>query len=247
MGINMTYLYAVLGWVVWCTLHSALISIPVTEYMKRKLGDGFRFYRLFYNIFSLATLIPLLFYTASMRQEPVFRWEGPLGIIPYILLATGIGLFIIGGRNYSLFQLLGIAQIKRGGTNRSLSEYGKFVVSGIHRMIRHPWYLGGIMIVWARDLSLSAILTNLVISSYFVIGAILEERKLVREIGEPFREYQRNVSMLFPYKWLKDKCMGKPQGQRSSDKETMNHPPLNNALLPDATSGPVPVGRLERR
>ncbi|MCX5919204.1 MAG: NnrU family protein [Deltaproteobacteria bacterium] len=243
----MTYLYAVLGWVVWCTLHSALISIPVTEYMERKLGDGFRFYRLFYNIFSLATLIPLLFYTASMRQEPVFRWEGPLGIIPYILLATGIGLFIIGGRNYSLFQLLGIAQIKRGGTNRSLSEYGKFVVSGIHRMIRHPWYLGGMMIVWARDLSLSTILTNLVISSYLVIGAILEERKLVGEIGEPYREYQRNVSMLFPYKWLKAKCTGKPQDQGSFNKETTNHRPLSNAILPDVTSGLVPVCRRERR
>ncbi len=89
----MIYLYAVLGWIVWCSLHSTLISIPVTEYMKRKLGDGFRFYRLFYNAFSLATLIPLLLYSASIRQEPVFRWEGPLGAIPYLLLVTGIGLF----------------------------------------------------------------------------------------------------------------------------------------------------------
>jgi protein-S-isoprenylcysteine O-methyltransferase Ste14 len=207
----MIYLYAVLGWAIWCTLHSTLISVPVTEYMKRKLGDGFRFYRLFFNAFSLASLIPLLLYSASVRQEPVFRWEGPLGIIPYILLATSIGLFIIGDRNYSLFQFLGIAQIKRGGTNLSLSGYGKFVVSGIHRMIRHPWYLGGIMIVWARDLSLSTILTNLVISSYFVIGAILEERKLVREFGETYREYQKNVSMLFPYKWLKAMISGKLQ------------------------------------
>jgi len=208
MGINMIYLYAILGWVVWCTLHSTLISVPVTEYMKRKLGERFRFYHLFYNAFSLATLIPLLLYSASIRQEPVFRWEGPLGIIPYLLSATSIGLFIIGGRNYSLFQFLGIAQIKRGGTNRSLSGYGKFAVSGIHRMIRHPWYLGGIMIVWSGDLSLSTILNNMVITSYFIIGAILEERKLVREFGEPYREYQRNVSMFFPYKWLKARITG---------------------------------------
>ena len=208
MGINMTYLYAVLGWVVWCTLHSALISIPVTEYLKRKLREGFRFYRLFYNAFSLATLIPLLLYSASIRQEPVFRWEGPLGAIPYLLLVTGIGLFYVGGRNYSLLQFLGITQIKSGAGNRSMSAYTSFVVSGIHRVIRHPWYLGGIMIVWAKDLSLSAVLNNMVITSYFVIGAILEERKLVREFGEPYREYQRNVSMLFPYKWLKTRIAG---------------------------------------
>ena len=208
MDINITDLYAVLGWVVWCTLHSALISLPVTEYLKRKLGERFRFYRLFYNAFSLATLIPLLRYSASVRQEPIFRWEGALGIIPYLLLVTGIGLFIIGGRNYSLFQFLGISQIKRGAGNHSMSAYNSFVVSGIQRMIRHPWYLGGIMIVWSGDLSLSTILTNLVISSYFVIGTILEERKMVREFGESYREYQRNVSMFFPYKWLKARITG---------------------------------------
>jgi len=247
MGINVTYLYALLGWVVWCTLHSTLISTPVTEYLKRKLGDGFRFYRLFYNAFSLATLIPLLSYTASMRQEPVFRWEGALGAVPYLLLATGIGLFIIGGRNYSLFQFLGITQIKDGAENRSISAHSSFVVSGIHRMIRHPWYLGGIMIVWSGDLSLSTILNNMVITSYFIIGAIQEERKLVREFGEPYREYQRNVSMLFPYKWLKAKCTGEPQRRGSFAKVTMTDPPLGNAFFPDATSGPVPVGRRERR
>ena len=211
----MMYLYSVLGWVVWCTLHSTLISIPVTEYMKRKLGDGFRFYRLFYNAFSLVTLIPLLLYSISIRQEPIFRWEGPMAIIQYLLLAASIGLIIVGGWNYSLFQFLGTAQIKTGGANLSLSGYNKFVVSGIHRMIRHPWYLAGMMIVWARDLGLSSILNNLAINSYFIIGAILEERKLVREFGGQYRQYQRNVSMFFPYKWLKAKCTGKPQSWTS--------------------------------
>jgi methanethiol S-methyltransferase len=211
MGMKVTYLYSVLGWVVWCALHSVLISIPATEYMKRKLGDGFRFYRLLYNAFSLVTLIPVLLYSISLRQEPIFRWGGPLAIFQYLLIAASIGLFIIGGRNYSLFQFLGIAQIKKGGADRSLSGYGQFVISGIHTAIRHPWYLGGMMIVWARDLGLSAILNNLVIDFYFVIGAILEERKLVHGFGQPYREYQKNVSMFFPYKWLKAKCSGKPR------------------------------------
>ena len=209
--MDATYLYSALAWAGWCALHSALISIPVTEYMKRKLGHGFRFYRLLYNAFSLLTLGPILFYSISIRQEAIFQWEGPLVIIQYLLLAASIGLIMIGGRNYSLFQFLGIAQIRTGGANLSLSENKQFVVSGIHRMIRHPWYLAGILIVWARDLGPSAILNNLVIDSYFIIGAILEERKMVREFGESYRQYQRNVSMFFPYKWLKAKCIGKPQ------------------------------------
>jgi protein-S-isoprenylcysteine O-methyltransferase Ste14 len=92
-----------------------------------------------------------------------------------------------------------------GRAGCSLANNNDFVVSGIHRIIRHPWYLGGILIVWASDLSVSTILINMVISIYFIIGSILEERKLVREFGEKYREYQQRVSMLIPWRWLKSK------------------------------------------
>ncbi len=211
MEIYRGYLYAVLGWVTWCVLHSALISITVTNYMKRNLGGRFRFFRLLYNIFSLLTLVPLLYYSASIRQELIFHWHGPLVIIQCLLIATSFFLFITGGWNYSIPMFLGIRQIRTKRENWSLSEHETFVTSGIHRMIRHPWYLGGMMIVWARDLSLSTLINNIVITSYFIIGTYLEERKLIREFGEQYREYQANVSMFFPYKWLKARVASPPR------------------------------------
>jgi len=205
MEVSVKYLYAVAGWVLWCTLHSALISITMTEYAKRKLGDRFRFYRIFYNFFSLVTLVPLVSYSVSVRGQPVFRWEGSLVIVRYLLVAVSLFLFIAGGRHYSLFEFLGIRQVRTKRPSRALSWADTFVASGIHKVIRHPWYLGGIIIFWTGtgNLSLSMILDNLVITSYFIVGTILEERKLVREFGESYREYQKQVSMLLPYKWLK--------------------------------------------
>ncbi|MCX5818980.1 MAG: NnrU family protein [Deltaproteobacteria bacterium] len=203
MEVSLNYVYAVLGWVLWCTIHSALISITVTEYMKRKLGDGFRFYRLFYNVVSVATLIPLIYYSNMIREAPVFRWEGALTIVQILLLAASIYLFVVGGRHYSWAQFWGIAQIRAGRAHGSLARGDSFVVSGIHRIIRHPWYLGGILIVWTQDLSVPTILINMVISVYFIVGSFLEELKLVREFGDRYREYQRTVSMLFPWRWLK--------------------------------------------
>ena len=214
MEVSVKYLYAVAGWVLWCTLHSALISITMTEYAKRKLGDRFRFYRIFYNFFSLVTLVPLVSYSVSVRGQPVFRWEGSLVIVRYLLVAVSLFLFIAGGRHYSLFEFLGIRQLRNKQLSHTLSGPDTFVASGIHRVIRHPWYLGGIVIVWAGNLSVSMILENLVITSYFIVGSILEERKLVREFGEPYREYQWKVSMLLPYKWLKTKIGGALQTQR---------------------------------
>ena len=205
MEVSVKYLYAVAGWVLWCTLHSALISITMTEYAKRKLGDRFRFYRIFYNFFSLVTLVPLVSYSVSVRGQPVFRWEGSLVIVRYLLVAVSLFLFIAGGRHYSLFEFLGIRQLRNKQLSHTLSGPDTFVASGIHKVIRHPWYLGGIIIFWTGtgNLSLSMILDNLVITSYFIVGTILEERKLVREFGESYREYQKQVSMLLPYKWLK--------------------------------------------
>ena len=208
MEISVKYLYAVLGWVLWCSLHSALISTAVTDFAKKKLGGGFRFYRLFYNVVSLVTLIPLVYYSHMLREALVFRWEGPLGIVQVFLLAVSVYLFVAGGKHYSWVRFLGISQIKAGRAGSSLADSSTFVVSGIHQIIRHPWYLGGILIVWAQDMSASTIMINMVISVYFMIGAVLEERKLVLEFGEKYREYQRTVSMLFPWRLLKARIEG---------------------------------------
>ncbi len=61
------------------------------------------------------------------------------------------------------------------------------------------------MIVWARDLDVSAIVMNLIITVYFIIGTLLEERKLTIEFGEAYKVYQKRVSIFFPYQWLKSK------------------------------------------
>jgi protein-S-isoprenylcysteine O-methyltransferase Ste14 len=177
----------------------------VTDYLKEKLGEWFRFYHLFFNVVSIVTLIPVVWYSISIQQAPVFRWEGYLLIVKYLLWVTSIYLFIAGGKHYSLSQFLGIHQIKTGRVDHTLSEYNTFDSSGILGAIRHPWYTASIMIFWAGDISPSVFLNNIVISAYFVIGTILEERKLLLEFGEKYREYQRNVSMFVPYKWIKDR------------------------------------------
>ena len=58
-----------------------------------------------------------------------------------------------------------------------------------------------ILLVWSlgpiTDVGLAV---RLVITVYFLIGTLLEERKLKAEIGEPYRRYCREVPMLIPWK-----------------------------------------------
>ena len=173
--------------------------------MQRWLGRGFRFYRLFFNAFSLATLLPLLAYDVWRPDESIFRWAGPWVILQYGLLWLGVYLLVAGGRHYSLAQFLGLHQIRTGRMEPTLTGEGGLDFSGIHGVIRHPWYAAGILMVWTRDISWSRLLTNIVIDVYFVVGAVLEERKLLKTFGTQYASYQKQVSMLFPYKYLKAK------------------------------------------
>jgi protein-S-isoprenylcysteine O-methyltransferase Ste14 len=38
-----------------------------------------------------------------------------------------------------------------------------------------------------------------------IVGTCLEEKKLIREFGEKYIAYQKRVSMLIPYRWLRSK------------------------------------------
>lgn len=189
----------------WCFLHSAMISISVTEYLKRTLGLKFRYYRLFYNVVSVITLIPVVLFSYSVRTQPIFSWDGYLRIVQVLLLGTAVLLFYLGARHYDARQLLGIKQIREGTSNKAITESGKLDTSGVLGMIRHPWYAAGIFLLWAGQLDISALIVNVILTSYLIIGAFLEEKKLVREFGEGYRAYQARVSMFLPYKWLKSK------------------------------------------
>jgi protein-S-isoprenylcysteine O-methyltransferase Ste14 len=118
-------------------------------------------------------------------------------------------LFFVGGaRRYDLAQFLGIRQVRENNACSILTDDWRLDTGGILGMVRHPWYAGGILIVWARNLDMATILTNLVITVYFFIGAFLEERKLLAEFGEEYVDYQQRVSMFFPFKWAIQKLRG---------------------------------------
>ena len=191
----------------WCVLHSAMISASVTEYLKRRLGQRFRFYRLFFNLIAILTLIPVALFAYSIQTQVIIDWSGYMRIGQVILLGMAVLLFFLGGRNYDALQFLGIKQIQEGTSNKVITDTGELQTTGILGITRHPWYLASILFIWARQLDLSGILANIILTAYLIIGTYLEEKKLLGEFGEKYMAYQSRVSMLLPYKWLKSKIV----------------------------------------
>lgn len=199
----MEYFLLALLWTTWCIVHSAMITMTVTNYLKSRLGSHFRFYRLFYNGLAMVTLIPVAVYSYSVQSEPVFRWGGYLRIFQVLLFLIAVLLFLAGIKHYDALQFLGIRQLKERTNQDGLTKSGGLNATGVLGMIRHPWYVGAIAFIWARQLDVSAIIVNMILTAHLIIGTYLEERKLLVEFGDAYRRYQKDVPMFVPYKWLR--------------------------------------------
>jgi len=108
-------------------------------------------------------------------------------------------------------QFLGLRQIKDEKSCSVLTDDCSLDTTGILSVVRHPWYAGGILIVWARPLDAAAVLTNLVITGYFIVGAFLEERKLKLQFGQAYDDYRRQVSMSFKAPFAGDRRLDNSQ------------------------------------
>ena len=83
-----------------------------------------------------------------------------------------------------------------------MTRSGDLDDTGVLGLIRHPWYVAVFIFLWTRDLTAGTIIVNYVLSTYLIVGTLLEERKLVIEFGQEYQRYQERVSMFIPFEWL---------------------------------------------
>ena len=179
-----------LAWIAWCALHSLLASRRVRGILARAAGLGPTGYRFGYVLFSSATLIPLIYWqltTVTLPARAGLAWQLPR----LLLILYGAYMFRAGARAYDLGIFLGLTDRKDSAP--------VLIRSGILEIVRHPWYSGGIALVAALGESpLDRWDWRLLLVAYLVLGCLIEERRLVAELGEDYRKYRRNVPMLLP-------------------------------------------------
>lgn len=203
------YFFLALLWILWCSMHSIMISQRVTDCLKKRYVNLFRFYRLFFNLTAIITIILVLAYTYSIKTAPVFAWNGYFRIFQLLMLTAAGYLCFAGAKHYDLNSFLGLTQLKEKHTaNNLMSESGKITISGIHTIIRHPWYTAAFLLIWARDMDISTLIVNIILSIYLVVGTMLEEKKLVKAMGVNYRDYQKRVDMFVPVKRILRKISG---------------------------------------
>ncbi len=127
---------------------------------------------------------------AAWRPLPglVYEAEGPIAWLLRLAQLAGIALTIGGVRMLDPLELAGIRQVYGEVTPPA------FTVVGPYRWVRHPVYLGWLLMVFGTPTMTATRLAFAIISSAYLVVAIpWEEASLVGVFGERYRQYQRDV------------------------------------------------------
>ena len=196
----MDYLIVSMLWISYCVLHSFLISVSFTKYVSNLLKDYYSFYRLFYVLVSVVLLIPLINYTADIDRTIIISYEIPWSIIRNICMYGSLLMFFWAFFfSYDPLSFFGIRQIlnfKRSDEKNSAIDIKQ---KGLLGVVRHPMYLALIIYLWMQTFRVVDIIVNTILTIYVVIGTLLEEKKLINEFGESYKQYQKRVPMLIPF------------------------------------------------
>jgi protein-S-isoprenylcysteine O-methyltransferase Ste14 len=95
------------------------------------------------------------------------------------------------------FDLFGLRQVWLYLCGRPYSSL-KFRTPGLYRLVRHPLYVGWLLVFWSAPVMTAAHLVFAIATTAYILIAIqLEERDLVR-LHPEYAEYRRRVPMIVP-------------------------------------------------
>ena len=181
-------------WIVYCMLHSLMASRGIKKWLAQVLGPGFKYYRLFYTLFAFLTLVLILYYQFTLPRIKLFESSIYTWIAGLLIGLSGLVIMIICIKRYFM-SLSGLLSLVKESNEQTL------IISGIHKYLRHPLYLGTFGFIWGAFLCYpywSLLIANTIITIYTLIAIKFEEDKLVAEYGNSYIQYQQRVPKLIP-------------------------------------------------
>lgn len=151
-----------------------------------------------YVLLSSLALI-LLFWQWRPLGGVIWDIQDPAAeIAVYVVYGLGWALVLFATFLINHFDLFGLRQVYLNLRNKPYRDL-PFGTPLLYRIVRHPLYVGWIIVFWATPVMTAAHLLFAIGCTGYILAAIqLEERDLVAAHGESYRQYRRRVPMLIP-------------------------------------------------
>lgn len=152
-----------------------------------------------------------------------WQWRPMGGVIWNVKSAVGqlllFGLFWAGWVTVlwstcliNHFDLFGLRQVYLYLRNQPYSSPG-FRTPALYNVVRHPLYLGWLMVFWgAPIMTVAHFVFSVATTAYILIAIQLEERDLLKIHGDDYLKYRRRIPMILPLKLRKAKVDGHVAG-----------------------------------
>ena len=177
-------------------LHSWLASLQAKALARRGLGSAAdRVYRLAYNFVAFISLLPVLVLPAVLADQTLYTIPLPWALLTLLIQGLAGLMLLIGLLQTGLWSFIGLKQLLEAPEDQT----SELVVGGLYRWVRHPLYTAGLVFIWLTPvMTWNVLALNIGLSLYLCIGALFEERKLLREFGQAYQTYQQRTPMFFP-------------------------------------------------
>jgi protein-S-isoprenylcysteine O-methyltransferase Ste14 len=121
----------------------------------------------------------------------------------------GWALVLISTFLINHFYLFGLQQVWAELKSKTIPD-ANFVTPSLYKAVRHPLYVGWLVVFWAAPIMTVAHFVFALMSSVYILVAIqFEEKDLVDEFGDTYKKYQEQVPMIIP-RIIKPKASHKP-------------------------------------
>ena len=155
------------------------------------------------STYVLAATLALALILWQWRPMPQNVWTvtDPAAVnLLWALFWLGWGVLLLSTFLINHFELFGLRQVFSYLIGREIPP-AEFRTPFIYRYVRHPIYLGFVMAFWAAPvMSQGRLLFAAGATGYILVGIWFEERDLVHQFGDRYREYRRQVGMLLPWR-----------------------------------------------
>jgi len=171
-----------------------MASIQFKNFLLRVMGNaGMKFYRLFYNVFSVISIAPVFYLMIALPDKIFYQIPTPWSSV--FLIGSGISvlLLFVAVLQTDVLSFIGLRQLFEE------AQPGKLVTKGFYRVVRHPLYTFGLLALWlSSSVSVNAFVVYVGLTIYILVGIYFEERKLLREFGQAYADYRSVTPMLIP-------------------------------------------------
>lgn len=187
-------IWLILAIALWGIFHTLLASTGIKDLFRRAFGDGFmRFYRLFYNVYAVVSILPILYLMIVLPDRMLYQVPAPFDFLMRVGQGASIFLLFVAVFQTDLLSFAGLRQLFEE------EKAGPLITGGLYRYVRHPLYTFSLLPLWLSPrMSLNFFIVYLALTLYVLVGIVFEERKLIRQFGEEYINYRSATPMLIP-------------------------------------------------